>query len=203
MTVVGELGRGARTVVYRVRRGGAEYALKLLEELSGDTTDTLAAFRREAALMASIDHPGLPRVHEVGRAGGRPFLVMDIVSGRPLADVLAAGPLPEHRAVALAEDVAGALAAVHRIGLVHRDIKPQNIIVAETGEARLIDFGLAARGTSADGESAVGTLAYTAPEQSRMLKRTVDRRADLYSLGVVLFECVTGSRPFSAPDVGE
>jgi diguanylate cyclase (GGDEF)-like protein len=211
MTVVAELGRGAHTVVYRVRRGGAEYALKLLDEPAGDGGEQLAGFRREAALMASIDHPALPRVHEVGEAAGRPYLVMDIISGQPLADLLAGGPLAQHRAVAIAEDLAGALADVHRIGLVHRDIKPQNIIVTETGDARLIDFGLAVRGRGADGErssgigddTAVGTPAYTAPEQSGMLKRTVDRRADLYSLGVVLFQCLTGELPFPADDVGE
>ncbi|GAA3385457.1 diguanylate cyclase [Cryptosporangium minutisporangium] len=220
--VLGELGRGSRTVVYRVRRGDGVYAMKVARErLSDDaaavgpdgaeggvTADAAErAFRREAALLACIAHPGLARVHEVGTADGRPYLVMDLVAGVRLTDVLAEGPLGVGTLLAIGIDVADALAAAHRAGLVHRDIKPENIVV-QTGvghgapQARVIDFGMASRlGAPPDGTVA-GTMLYCAPEQSGMLNRPVDGRADLYALGAVLFECATGAPPFDSDDVG-
>jgi diguanylate cyclase (GGDEF)-like protein len=203
--VLSELGRGATSTVYRVRRNGDEYALKVLDSRGRGSAQTLVAFRREAALLASVNHPAVPRIHEIGAVQGQPYLVTDLVKGRSLAELLAGGALSPDRAVAVCLDVLDALSAVHRVGLVHRDIKPQNIMVLDDGEARLIDFGLAGRGTGAESErdAVVGTLAYSAPEQSGVLKRPVDRRSDLYSLGVTVFECVTGQLPFIAPDVGE
>ena len=204
--VVSELGRGARTVVYRVRRGGAEYALKTL---SGDVgPGDLAAFRREGAMLASIQHPGLVATHEVGDAAGRPYLLMDLVGGEPLGRLLEAGPLGVERLVEVALHVTGGLSAAHRAGLVHRDVKPSNIVIRADGSAVLIDFGLAGRlrpgeDASVSSDVVVGTLAYASPEQSGMLRRPVDGRSDLYSLGVVLHECLTGERPFHATDVGE
>jgi serine/threonine protein kinase len=119
-----------------------------------------------------------------------------------LADVLARERLAPEHAVRVALDLAEALIPVHRRGLVHRDVKPQNVLVADDGAARLIDFGLAMREQRGDPVTA-GTLAYAAPEQSGMLKRPVDARSDLYSLGVVLFECLTGVPPFRTDDVSE
>jgi diguanylate cyclase (GGDEF)-like protein len=127
---------------------------------------------------------------------------MDLVDGRPLCDVVADGPMSLAQVISVGMHVGGALAAVHATGLVHRDIKPQNIIVRPDGEARLIDFGLAIIDASGPGPT-VGTLAYASAEQSGMLKRPVDHRSDLYSLGVVLFECLTGSPPFRSGDLGE
>lgn len=216
--VVSELGRGARSTVYRVRRpvvGGVdvlaspagestEYALKILDETLVDSAGALVAFRREAALLASVDHPGLTGVHEVGVADGRAYLVMDVVEGVSLAERLAAGRLPAGQVIGLGLDLIGPLAAMHRRGLVHRDLKPPNIMIQADGSARLIDFGLTAREAGAvDDRTVVGTLAYAAPEQSGMLKRPVDNRSDLYSLGVILFEAVAGVLPFAASDVGE
>src|SRR5882724_51312 len=188
--VLGTLGRGANATVYRVRHGDGEYALKVLEGVTGPAE--LAAFRREAALLAGAVHTGLIRIHEVG-----------LTAGRPLADELTAGPLAEDRATRLAADLAGALAAVHRAGLVHRDIKPRNVLVGPDGTARLVDFGLVARGgLDGDGQLAVGTLAYAAPEQAGTLNRPVDARSDLYSLGILLYACVTGRLPFESADLG-
>ncbi|WP_432837585.1 diguanylate cyclase [Dactylosporangium sp. CA-092794] len=203
LEVLGEIGRGAHAVVYRARRDGADYALKVLRGDVGEHEEVSRAIRREAGLLACVSHPCVGRVYEVGTAGGRPYLVLELLHGRPLADVLDAGPLPVPHAIRLAADLAGALAAAHRVGVVHRDVTPQNVMVDSGGRPMLVDFGLAVHTYRAAGDETAGTFAYAAPEQTAMLARTVDGRADLYALGVVLFECLTGRRPFEAPDVGE
>ncbi|MEV4352695.1 serine/threonine-protein kinase, partial [Actinoplanes sp. NPDC049596] len=196
-----ELGRGASTTVHRAVRGGEAYALK---RPARHEPGMLAAFRREAALLACIDDPAVTRVHAAGLLDGVPALVLEYIPGGPLADQLAAGPLGPERTVEIAAQLARGLAAAHRVGLVHRDVKPGNIIMAPGSPARLIDFGLAQLGREDEPEDrAVGTFLYASPEQSGMLKRPVDGRSDLYSLGIVLFECLTGRLPFEAGDVGE
>ncbi|MGX6601006.1 diguanylate cyclase [Micromonosporaceae bacterium Da 78-11] len=199
--LIGELGRGAGAVVYRGRRQDDDYAVKLLQTLGGSAD--AVAFRREAALLAALDHPGLPRIHEVGQAGETPYLIMDLVEGRSLTAVLADGPLAEDLVVDVATQVASVLSVAHRAGLVHRDVKPDNILIRPDGQVFLIDFGLAARAGADAADTAVGTFAYSAPEQTGMLRRPVDGRADLYSLGVILFECLAGQVPFAASDIGE
>jgi diguanylate cyclase (GGDEF)-like protein len=204
LEIVAELGHGANGTVYRARRDGRDYAVKVLDGFALDGEAT-TAFRRQAALLAAIGHPGLPTVHEVGTVDGRAYLVMDLIDGRTLAALLAGGPLRADRAISVAVDIAEALAAMHDNGLVHRDLTPSNIILdAAGGRARLIDFDLLARHGNAgrNGRSTVGTLAYAAPEQSGTLNRPVDGRSDLYSLGVVLFECTTGRLPFASDDLG-
>jgi diguanylate cyclase (GGDEF)-like protein len=203
LRVLGEIGRGAQAVVHRVARGGTEYAMKVLRLSGVDDDAEIRAFRREAALLASVDDPGLARVHEVGTTGGQPYLLMDLIEGQRLSTVLGAGPLPESRVVALAADIASALAAAHAAGLVHRDVKPDNILVAADSSAKLVDFGLAVRIDAEIGDQVAGTLAYSAPEQTGMLNRPVDGRSDLYALGAVLHECVTGGPPYAASDVAE
>jgi diguanylate cyclase (GGDEF)-like protein len=200
--VVEELGRGAETVVYRVRRQGVDYALKLLTSPDVDTERALAAVRREAALLASVGHPLLPRIYEVGWVDAGPYLILELIEGGSLSQALRDGRLDEARALRVAIDLVGPLAAAHRAGLVHRDVKPDNIMLGPDGTARLIDFGLAARG-GADDDAAAGTLVYCAPEQAGMLKRPVDGRSDLYALGVVLYECLTGAPPYRSDDAGE
>ncbi|HEU5107048.1 MAG TPA: serine/threonine-protein kinase, partial [Micromonosporaceae bacterium] len=206
VSVLGELGRGAQSVVYRVSRGGAEFAMKVLRSAHGGDDRAVTAFRREAALLALAGHDGLARVHEVGVADDRPFLIMDLVDGGELTGVLRGGPLPEERIISIGVEIADVLAAVHRVGLVHRDVKPHNILLQPDGRARLIDLGLAARsasGVTGDPAAGAGTLMYSAPEQVGTLKRPVDGRSDLYSLGVVLYECAAGRPPFVAADAGD
>ena len=207
LEVLGELGRGAQAVVHRVRCRDQEYALRLLRADATVCPDGVREFRRQCALLAAIDNPGLPRVHKAGTADGRPYVIMDLIEGEPLTALLGRGPVRESAAVRIATGIAGALQAAHARDLVHRDIKPDNIIVRPDGTAALVDFGLAAR-ISADPsglaeEPIAGTLIYSPPEQSGMLNRPVDGRSDLYALGAVLFECVTGAPPFVAGDVGE
>jgi diguanylate cyclase (GGDEF)-like protein len=200
LEVVSKLGWGAETVVYRVRRHGDEYALKVLP--TADTEQALATVRREAALLGYVGHPLLPRIFEVGQTVVGPYLILEYIDGRPLSQALGHGRFDEGRAVRLAIDLVGPLTAAHRAGLVHRDVKPDNVIMDPTGTARLIDFGLAARGGAHDDRIA-GTMLYSAPEQTGMLKRPVDGRSDLYALGVLLYECVTGQVPYYAEDAGE
>ncbi|GLW27403.1 hypothetical protein Areg01_03440 [Actinoplanes regularis] len=205
LEVVDELGRGAFTMVHRVRRDGRDYALKRPLTGSGGHSELRTVFQREAAMLACIDDPGVVGVHAVGEVDGVPALVLEHLSGGSLSDLLLSGGLSEERTVALAAELTRGLAAAHRVGLVHRDIKPENVMISKDGRAKLIDFGLAqlGRDDGADSDQAVGTFLYTSPEQSGMLRRPVDGRSDLYSLGVVLYECLTGRLPFEADDVGE
>ena len=145
--VLGELGRGAQSVVYRVRRDGSDFAAKILLSRVGSPAGAASVlFRREAALLAWVNHPGLAAVHEVGEAAGRPYLVMaSMIDGDDLAVLVRQGPLPPQRVVELGVQIGDALAAVHRAGLIHRDVKPANVIVQPDGRARLIDLGLAGR----------------------------------------------------------
>jgi serine/threonine protein kinase len=133
LEVLGEIGRGAQAIVYRVRRGGSMYAMKVLQPAGVDDESYVLAFRREAALLASINDPGLARVHEVGMTDGRPYLLMDLIEGQRLAGLLGGGPLRGDRVTALGIDVAAALGAAHRAALVHRDVKPENIILTPDG----------------------------------------------------------------------
>ena len=202
--VLDELGRGSHSVVYRARREGRYYALKLpLHGETGAKAKLLGErFRREAIALARVRHRALPAVMEVGQSGRVPYIIMELAAGETLASRLLSGPLQELQALQLARQLADALGAIHRSGLVHRDVKPKNILFdAQTTAVRLVDFGFAA---SADArlriEAPAGTLAYMAPEQLGGLRERVDSRADLYSLGCVLFEVLTGSPPFPELD---
>ncbi|MFF5289032.1 diguanylate cyclase [Paractinoplanes globisporus] len=197
--MIAQLGRGADTVVYRVRRRGGDYTLKVL---TSTDTQALATVRREAALLGSVGHPLLPRIFEVGQTSTGPYLILEYIDGFSLSQTLRHGRLDEPTTVRLAIDLVEPLAAAHRAGLVHRDVKPDNVIVEPVGTGRLIDFGLAARG-GAHEDRVAGTLLYSAPEQTGMLKRPIDGRSDLYALGVLLHECVTGQLPYFSKDAGE
>ena len=205
LRVLEYLGGGTQSAVYRVEREGRDHALKILraEASSEGREEAARAFRREAAVLACLHHPALPEIHEVGQSDGRPYLIMELLDGRDLAEVLRDGPLAEAELVAHAIEIADALTAAHHHGLVHRDVKPANIIIAG-GRAKLIDFGLATHsGRSIDDDVVTGTMLYSSPEQNGMLNRPVDARSDLYSLGAVLHQCATGAPPFEASDVGE
>jgi signal transduction histidine kinase/CheY-like chemotaxis protein len=198
--MLAELGRGGRTIVYRVRRDGRDWAMKVFP---GGGDAEFAALRREAAVIAWIDHPVLPRVQEVGITDRHPYLIMELIEGNSLADTLRIRRLDADRTVRLGIGVAGALAALHSAGLVHRDVKPENIMLEPDGAARLVDLGMAVRATVAPTGTTAGTLRYCAPEQAGTLDRPVDARSDLYALGCVLFECLAGRPPFPATDAGE
>lgn len=159
-------------------------------------------FRREAQSAANLNHPNIVSVYDWGQEQGTYFIVMEYIDGRSLADILRSeGPLHPQRAAEVASDIAAALGFAHRNGVVHRDVKPGNVLISPTGQVKVADFGIA-RALGADPESnltqagsVMGTATYFAPEQAQGLP--LDPRSDLYSLGVVLYEMVTGRPPFS------
>ncbi len=192
------LGGGGMAVVYRAidERLGREVAVKLLDPARYGNDDALARFEREAQAAASIQHPNVVAVHDFGRDGDVLFIVMECLPGRTMADEIAAGPLEVSRVTALLDDVLAGLAAAHDKQVLHRDIKPGNVLITVDGRAKLADFGIAAASQHDLTETGVviGTAAYLAPERVRGGRATV--RSDLYAVGIVAYEALSGRRPF-------
>ena len=200
------IGRGGMGVVYLAEQArlGRKVALKIVSPEFSDDPKARARFLRESQMAAAIDHPNILPIYEADEADGVLFIAMRLVEGTDLAARLAGGPLDARAATAILAQVAGALDAAHARGLVHRDVKPANILLspgagADQGDhAYLTDFGLTKRGGSETSLTAAGgfagTLAYIAPEQ--VDGREIDGRADQYSLACMAFECLTGSVPF-------
>jgi serine/threonine-protein kinase len=194
------IAAGGMGAVYRAvdETLGRQVAVKVLRrELAHDPT-FLERFRREARAAAGLSHPGVAGVYDYGELGGQPFIVMELVEGETLAERLAAGGrLPWREAFAIGEQVAAALAAAHAHGLVHRDVKPANILLGRDGRAKVTDFGIAQAAQTATltrTGMVLGSANYVAPEQAK--GGHVGPAADLYSLGCVLFEAVTGETPY-------
>jgi hypothetical protein len=166
----------------------------------GTTADQTDALVAEARRAAKLRHPGIVSVHDVGRDGDMCFIVADLIDGTNLADRIAQGPLPWREAVRLVSGVADALGFAHEQGFVHRDIKPANVLLDKTGRPLLTDFGIAATFDEAQrgGGPGGGTLPFMAPEQVAGEVQLIDARTDLYSLGVVLYEALTGKLPYQA-----
>lgn len=211
-TVVARIGAGGIGKVYRARdqRLGRDVAVKLLrEEVSGDP-DRLSRFEREARAAVALDHPNILAVHELGTNDGRPFIVTELLEGRSLRLAISDRGLTTRKAVEVGIQIADGLAAAHDHGFVHRDLKPENLFVTSDGRVKILDFGLAA--LAATGEAAaqateaptealvtaagavLGTVGYMSPEQVR--GQPVDHRSDVFSLGIVLYEMLTGLSPF-------
>ncbi|MGW4086255.1 protein kinase domain-containing protein [Streptomyces sp. NPDC004822] len=202
-----ELGRGGMGVVWAAREpaGGAEVAVKLLapRAAAADFTSLERRFLREARLTSRLRHPGIPAVHDHGSHEGELYLVMDLVPGRALDAVLKSdGPLPVASAADLTRRTAEVLAHAHAQNVVHRDLKPSNLMLTPDGELKVLDFGVAAALDPQPGETRFtaahatpGTVMYMAPEQA--VGETVPA-SDLYSLGCVLYELLTGAPPFAA-----
>jgi serine/threonine-protein kinase len=213
------IGSGGMGEVYRARdtKLGREVAIKVLPESFNHDPDRLARFEREAHLLAALNHPHIAHIHGFEDSTGTPALVMELVEGPTLADRIARGPIPLDEALPLAKEIAEALEAAHELGIIHRDLKPANIKVRADGTVKVLDFGLAKAFDPATSSSAgatmsptlsvhatqagfiLGTAAYMAPEQAR--GKSVDRRADIWAFGCVLFEMLTGRRAFEGDDI--
>lgn len=198
------LGRGGMGEVWRAYDTATKriVAIKLLPMHLSHDGIFVQRFRREAEAAARLNNPHVIPIHNYGEIDNRLYVDMRLVEGRDLAEILTEGPLPPERAVHFVGQVAGALHAAHKIGLVHRDVKPSNILVDEDDFAYLIDFGIArgADQTRLTGTgAAIGSWHYMAPE--RLAAREADARADIYALACVLYECLTGHRPFPGDSV--
>ncbi|MBK9376166.1 MAG: serine/threonine protein kinase [Holophagales bacterium] len=202
--VLEELGRGGMGRVYRARHVTLEreVALKLLSEQVAEDAFYVQRFLKEARAAARLNHPGIVQIYDFGQVGSHWFLAMELVEGRSLAHFLKTwGRFSEQNAIVLARQTLNALAVAHAAGIVHRDIKPDNVILGKKGIVKLVDLGLAKKiddpGASSTGFAA-GTPYYISPEQIEG-RADVDGRADLYSLGATLFQLVTGQVPFPGP----
>src|SRR5215467_11863816 len=210
--ILERIGSGGMGDVYRARdtRLGRTVAIKVLSANVAGDPDRRERFMREARAAAALSHPNIAALYEVGEDQGQLFLAFEFVPGETLRAAIAGRPLNPRRAIELTIQIADALADAHAAGIVHRDIKPDNVIVTPKGNAKVLDFGLATwTAGGAEREQVVdaatmvatkagmtlGTVAYMSPEQA--LGGPIDHRTDIFSLGIVLFEMLTGKQPFT------
>jgi eukaryotic-like serine/threonine-protein kinase len=217
--VAAQIGAGGMGEVYRATdtKLKRQVAIKVLPEALAGDPDRLARFQREAEVLASLNHQNIAQLLGLEESDGVRALVMELVEGPTLADRIAQGALPVDEALAIAKQVAAALEAAHEQGITHRDLKPANVKVRPDGTVKVLDFGLAKLAEPASGANAaatmsptlslnatmagviLGTAAYMAPEQAR--GKIVDKRADIWAFGAVLYEMLTGSQPFPGEDI--
>src|SRR4051812_3927266 len=210
---MGEVYRATDTNLKR------QVAIKVLPPTFAADADRLARFQREAEVLAALNHPNIAHIHGLEKSDGTIALVMELVEGPTLADRIANGPIPIDEALPIAKQIADALEAAHAQGIIHRDLKPANIKVRPDGVVKILDFGLAKAmdpvGASATNATMsptlsmhatqagiiLGTAAYMSPEQAR--GSAADKRADLWALGVVLYEMLTGTRLFEGATISD
>jgi eukaryotic-like serine/threonine-protein kinase len=202
--LIGVLGRGGVGVIYKAVHLRLNRTVALKMPLAGAfaTRAERQRFAREAELVAGLRHPNVVQVYDVGDLDGRPYFTMEFVEGGSLAEAIAGTPRPARQAAELVATLADAIAAAHRGGVVHRDLKPSNVLLTADGTPKVTDFGLARHlevGSSlTQTGAAVGTPSYMAPEQARGRTGEVGPASDLYALGAVLYELLTGRPPFRA-----
>ncbi len=217
--VLEKLGSGGMGTIYVAKdaRLGRRVALKILPAHFARDDEFVRRFELEARAASSLNHPNIITVHEIGESGGRRFIVTELVEGRTLREAMAEGSLTVRETLEVCAQVAGALAKAHGAGIVHRDVKPENVMVDDDGHVKVLDFGIAKRLQSAaavDTEAptsanpintaagvVLGTSTYMSPEQLR--GRDLDARTDIWSLGVVLYEALAGRPPFEATNYGD
>jgi serine/threonine-protein kinase len=214
--VLSRLGGGGMGEVYRARdiRLGRDVAIKALPVTYAADRARMARFEQEARAVGQLNHPNIVVVHDIGVHDGTPFIVTEMLEGEDLRHQLNRGTLPHHRAIEYARQIARGLAATHARGIVHRDLKPENLLVTRDGHVKILDFGLARLTAATDREPTlstvrletspgliIGTIGYLAPEQLR--GERADHRADVFAFGVILYEMLSGSRPFERPSPSE
>ena len=214
--IVGWLGAGGMGEVYRARdpRLGREVALKLIPETFATDAGRVNRFEQEARAAGQLNHPNVLAVYDIGAHDGSPYIVSELLDGESLRDRLRSGPLPTRKAVEYARQIAAGLAAAHDKGIVHRDVKPDNLFITSDGRVKILDFGIAKLTRPNDDRSGttssptataegmvVGTAGYMSPEQVR--GEAVDARSDIFSVGTVLHEMLTGRSPFARETAAE
>jgi eukaryotic-like serine/threonine-protein kinase len=212
--ILGPLGSGGMGMVYRAEDTSLRrtVALKFLSEQGANDLGVNERLRREARAASALNHPNICTIYEVGQDAGEVFIAMEYVEGRTLAELIREGGLPVETVLRSGRQLASALAHAHDRGVIHGDLKPLNIIVTPGGDAKILDFGLARRNVPTEfdkrtletvsAESTVGlrgTLPYMAPEQIKGLEASPS--TDLWSLGIVLYEMATGTRPFQGENL--
>src|SRR5262245_25448441 len=198
------LGCGGMGVVYKARQRALDrvVAVKMLPTDQIVGTEELGRFHRETAALACLRHPNIVRVYDAGEVEGRPYFAMELVEGGSLAQKLSGIPQPARQAAELLAVLAEAVEVAHQAGIVHRDLKPANVLLTADGTPKISDFGLARRLEGGDevtrSGATVGTPSYMAPEQAEGRAGAVGPAADVYALGAILYECLTGRPPFRA-----
>src|SRR5436309_1403141 len=198
--LVRKLGTGGMGAVYLAEDEelGRRVAIKMLDERHAQDEQFVERFRREAKNAAGLSHPNIVSIYDRGEAEGTYYIAMEYLEGRTLKELIVTkGPTPIPVAIDYARQMLGALGFAHKNGIVHRDIKPHNVVVAPDGRVKVTDFGIARSGASqmTEAGSIIGTAQYLSPEQAR--GAPVDQRSDLYSVGIVLYEMLTGTVPFT------
>ncbi|MEZ0390902.1 MAG: AAA family ATPase [Pseudobdellovibrionaceae bacterium] len=199
------LGEGRQSYVYKARKGSQLLAVKIQKIRDPNLQKSEAIhFKREAAFLSSLRDPGLPEIFDVGEINDTAFFIEQYIEGTNLRQILDRKQMPASQIVSLAKELSRVFVKIHRHGLVHRDIKSKNILIDSSGKPYLIDFGLAQRADpKKTTEEMSGTFLYSSPEQAGVIDRAIDARSDLYSFGVVLFECATGQVPFQSTNLAE
>ena len=219
--VLSRLGSGGMGEVYLARdtKLGRDVALKILPDVFADDNDRMGRFRREAHMLASLNHPNIAAIYGLEESGGHPALVLEFVDGETLAERIRRGPVAVVDALKIALQIAEAMEAAHERNIIHRDLKPANVKLTSQGIVKVLDFGLAKALESETGDASnisdsptlsmtataggviLGTAGYMAPEQAR--GKRVDRRADIWAFGVLLLEMLTGRRAFEGETVAD
>jgi WD40 repeat protein/predicted Ser/Thr protein kinase len=204
-----EIARGGMGIVYKARQASLDRIVALKMLLFGPLAgpEFVQRFRTEASAAASLQHPNIVAIHEVGFREGQHFFAMDYVAGRSLAEIVRDGPLPAQRAAGYVKTIAEAIQYAHERGILHRDLKPSNVLIDEFDQPRVTDFGLAKRleketDLTLSGQ-VLGSPNYMAPEQAAARRGQVGKRSDVYSLGAILYHLLTGQPPFAALTVAE
>ncbi|MGE5236639.1 MAG: serine/threonine-protein kinase, partial [Acidobacteriota bacterium] len=217
--ILSPLGAGGMGEVYRARdhKLDRDVALKVLPRALADDRGALERFEREAKAVAALSHPNILAIHDYGRISGVAFAITELLEGETLRERIQEGALPVRKAVEIAVQIAQGLAAAHEKGIIHRDLKPENLFICRDGRVKILDFGLAklqplgsldesetlttpAHGATEPG-LVLGTVGYMAPEQVR--GRPADQRSDLFALGCVLYEMISGRRAFARDTAAE
>jgi eukaryotic-like serine/threonine-protein kinase len=218
-TIVSKIGEGGMGEVYRARdtKLGRDVAIKVLPALLSENADRLNRFEQEAQAAGALNHPNILSIFHIGTHNGAPYIVSELLEGETLRERMAGGALPQRKAIDYASQIVKGLAAAHEKGIVHRDIKPDNVFITDDGRAKILDFGLAKLTAAVDGVGSqtevptrkvntdpgtvMGTMGYMSPEQLK--GQSVDHRSDIFSFGAILYEMLSGKRAFRGDSMAE